>query len=103
MEQLFYVRVHQGLCNDMCFCTSLRVHQVYEFVKLDELFYAGSHGMDIRGPPRQLKSYDDKYQTRALDEKVSCPDLCFAVKNSFRQMFCQTIFKIVMFGDFKKF
>ncbi|PSS04436.1 Trehalose-phosphate phosphatase [Actinidia chinensis var. chinensis] len=43
--------------------------KVYDFVKLDEVFYAGSHGMDIRGPPRQLKSYDDKYQTRALDEK----------------------------------
>ncbi|PSS28803.1 Trehalose-phosphate phosphatase [Actinidia chinensis var. chinensis] len=43
--------------------------KVYEFVKLDEVFYAGSHGMDIRGPPRQLRSYDDKYQTSALDEK----------------------------------
>ncbi|XP_058206121.1 probable trehalose-phosphate phosphatase 2 [Rhododendron vialii] len=44
--------------------------KVYEFVKLDEVYYAGSHGMDIRGPPQQLKSYDGKYQTcRALDEK----------------------------------
>ncbi|KAK3026464.1 hypothetical protein RJ639_041874 [Escallonia herrerae] len=40
--------------------------KVYEFVKLDEVYYAGSHGMDIMGPPRLLKS---KYQTKALDEK----------------------------------
>lgn len=45
--------------------------QVYEFVKLDEVYYAGSHGMDIRGPPQQPKSYDDKYQTRSVDKKVS--------------------------------
>ncbi|XP_059669377.1 probable trehalose-phosphate phosphatase 2 [Cornus florida] len=43
--------------------------KVYEFVKLDEVYYAGSHGMDIMGPPRQLNSYDGKYQTRALDNK----------------------------------
>lgn len=31
--------------------------QVYNFVKLPELYYAGSHGMDIRGPSKsQLKS-----------------------------------------------
>lgn len=45
---------------------------MYEFVKLDEVYYAGSHGMDIMGPPPpQLKySYNGKYQTRALDKKV---------------------------------
>lgn len=45
--------------------------QVHEFVKLDEVYYAGSHGMDIRGPPQQVKTYDGKYQTKALDKKVS--------------------------------
>jgi hypothetical protein len=25
-------------------------HQVLNFVKLEELYYAGSHGMDIKGP-----------------------------------------------------
>ncbi|EPS69525.1 hypothetical protein M569_05243, partial [Genlisea aurea] len=29
--------------------------QVYEFVKLDEVYYAGSHGMDIMGPPHKGK------------------------------------------------
>ncbi|KAL7003577.1 trehalose-phosphatase [Sarracenia purpurea var. burkii] len=43
--------------------------KVQEFVKLDEVYYAGSHGMDIRGPSGQLKSYDNKYQNRALDKK----------------------------------
>ncbi|PIN02426.1 Trehalose-phosphatase [Handroanthus impetiginosus] len=43
--------------------------KVYEFVKLDEVYYAGSHGMDIMGPPLHLNSYDDKYQTNTLDDK----------------------------------
>ncbi|KAF7147509.1 hypothetical protein RHSIM_Rhsim03G0200400 [Rhododendron simsii] len=43
--------------------------KVHEFVKLDEVYYAGSHGMDIRGPPQQVKTYDGKYQTKALDKK----------------------------------
>ncbi|KAI8564983.1 hypothetical protein RHMOL_Rhmol03G0225200 [Rhododendron molle] len=43
--------------------------KVHEFVKLDEVYYAGSHGMDIRGPPQQAKTYDGKYQTKALDKK----------------------------------
>lgn len=28
----------------------MRILQVHNFVKLSELFYAGSHGMDIKGP-----------------------------------------------------
>lgn len=44
--------------------------QVYHFVKLDEVYYAGSHGMDIMGPAKQLESDDRKYQTKTLDKKV---------------------------------
>lgn len=29
--------------------------QVYNFVKLTELYYAGSHGMDIKGPEQNSK------------------------------------------------
>jgi hypothetical protein len=29
--------------------------QVYRFVKLAELYYAGSHGMDIKGPAKGSK------------------------------------------------
>ncbi|XP_027110120.1 probable trehalose-phosphate phosphatase 2 [Coffea eugenioides] len=44
-------------------------NKVYQFVKLDEVYYAGSHGMDIMGPPTKLKSYEGKYHTNALDKK----------------------------------
>ncbi|GMH28100.1 hypothetical protein Nepgr_029943 [Nepenthes gracilis] len=43
--------------------------KVHQFVQLNDVFYAGSHGMDIMAPPRQQKSCDGKYQTRAVDEK----------------------------------
>ncbi|CAN4087619.1 unnamed protein product [Withania somnifera] len=43
--------------------------KVYGFVKLDDVFYAGSHGMDIMGPAIQANSYDGKYQCKALDKK----------------------------------
>ncbi|XP_060203813.1 probable trehalose-phosphate phosphatase 2 [Lycium barbarum] len=43
--------------------------KVYGFVKLDEVFYAGSHGMDIMGPAIQASSYDGKYQSKTLDKK----------------------------------
>ncbi|GFP81084.1 trehalose-phosphate phosphatase a [Phtheirospermum japonicum] len=42
--------------------------KVYEFVKLDEVYYAGSHGMDIMGPPMNVQSYG-KYQTNTQDQK----------------------------------
>lgn len=29
--------------------------QVYKFVRLAELYYAGSHGMDIKGPSKSKK------------------------------------------------
>ncbi|GAB2283925.1 hypothetical protein Dimus_018407, partial [Dionaea muscipula] len=42
---------------------------VHEFVKLNSVYYAGSHGMDIMAPPRKQKSSDSsKYQTRTLDK-----------------------------------
>ncbi|CAI9092519.1 OLC1v1027775C1 [Oldenlandia corymbosa var. corymbosa] len=43
--------------------------KVYGFVKLEELYYAGSHGMDIKGPVTQSMSYECKYQTKALDHQ----------------------------------
>ncbi|KAJ8505352.1 hypothetical protein OPV22_006238 [Ensete ventricosum] len=33
--------------------------KVYEFVRLSELYYAGSHGMDIAGPLRESESVGD--------------------------------------------
>ncbi|CAA0812979.1 Probable trehalose-phosphate phosphatase H [Striga hermonthica] len=44
--------------------------KVYEFVKLDEVFYAGSHGMDIKGPPSNVKScIYGEYQINTQDDK----------------------------------
>lgn len=47
----------------MCFPTAIVSgrcrDKVYEFVGLAELFYAGSHGMDIQGP---TKGYNNKYK-----------------------------------------
>lgn len=42
--------------------------KVYEFVQLPELFYAGSHGMDIMGPAECLNGVKP-HGTKALDEK----------------------------------
>ncbi|XP_074367888.1 putative trehalose-phosphate phosphatase C [Apium graveolens] len=43
--------------------------KVFEFVKLKEVLYAGSHGMDIMAPRQQANSsYAGKYQTRTVDE-----------------------------------
>ncbi|XP_056694376.1 probable trehalose-phosphate phosphatase 6 [Spinacia oleracea] len=43
--------------------------KVHNFVKLNEVYYAGSHGMDIMAPPRKHKSGDFKYQTPSVGEK----------------------------------
>ncbi|KZV22009.1 putative trehalose-phosphate phosphatase 2 [Dorcoceras hygrometricum] len=43
--------------------------KVYDFVKLDEVYYAGSHGMDIMGPLSTTNSYDGKYQINTLNER----------------------------------
>lgn len=42
--------------------------KVYEFVQLPELYYAGSHGMDIMGPAEGCNGFR-AHGTKALDEK----------------------------------
>jgi len=44
--------------------------QVYEFVKLRNVYYAGSHGMDISTPLGSSKYEDQKHQIKCVDEKV---------------------------------
>lgn len=41
------------------------------FVQLSNVYYAGSHGMDIKAPPRPVKSSDGKYHTGSPGTKVS--------------------------------
>ncbi|KAH7652734.1 HAD-superfamily hydrolase subfamily IIB protein [Dioscorea alata] len=46
-------------CFPTAIVTGRRLDKVYEFVRLAELYYAGSHGMDIKGPvkgPRHAKT-----------------------------------------------
>ncbi|XP_024438630.2 probable trehalose-phosphate phosphatase 4 isoform X2 [Populus trichocarpa] len=43
--------------------------KVKGFVQLNNIYYAGSHGMDIMAPPRPVRSSDGKYHTVSLDRK----------------------------------
>ncbi|XP_071732613.1 probable trehalose-phosphate phosphatase 2 [Rutidosis leptorrhynchoides] len=43
--------------------------KVYDFVKLDTLYYSGSHGMDTMGPAQKNNSYDKNYQQRRFDNE----------------------------------
>ncbi|XP_038885689.1 probable trehalose-phosphate phosphatase D [Benincasa hispida] len=54
----FPTAIVSGRCKD----------KVYEFVGLAELFYAGSHGMDIQGP---TKGYNNKYNKTVLFQPAS--------------------------------
>ncbi|XP_072978712.1 probable trehalose-phosphate phosphatase 6 [Typha angustifolia] len=54
VARYFPTAIVSGRCRD----------KVYNFVRLAELYYAGSHGMDIRGPVRGPKS--TKAKTRAV-------------------------------------
>lgn len=44
--------------------------QVYEFVQLPELYYAGSHGMDIMGPANGCKGHKSQGKKMSDDEVV---------------------------------
>ncbi|KAL4367356.1 hypothetical protein GQ457_05G014430 [Hibiscus cannabinus] len=49
LAKCFPTAIVSGRCRD----------KVYNFVKLTELYYAGSHGMDIKGPEKHSKSNQD--------------------------------------------
>lgn len=48
----------------------MQFFQVYEFVGLTELYYAGSHGMDIMGPVHPI-SKDQTNCIRSYDKRVN--------------------------------
>ncbi|XP_021851693.1 probable trehalose-phosphate phosphatase H isoform X3 [Spinacia oleracea] len=62
--------VHEVGC---CFPTSIisgrSREKVYDFVQLDNIYYAGSHGMDIMAPLQPLRIRDWKYHAKAVDRK----------------------------------
>ncbi|MFS8001158.1 putative trehalose-phosphatase [Helianthus anomalus] len=43
--------------------------KVYDFVKLDGVYYSGSHGMDTIGPAQKNNNYDKNYQKRSFDNE----------------------------------
>ncbi|WVZ17343.1 hypothetical protein V8G54_010325 [Vigna mungo] len=55
----FPTAIVSGRCKD----------KVYEFVKLRNVYYAGSHGMDISTPSGSSKCEDQKHQIKGVDEK----------------------------------
>lgn len=46
--------------------------QVYELVGLTELYYAGSHGMDIMGPVNHTEPNGHPNCTKSTDQPVIC-------------------------------
>lgn len=46
--------------------------KVFKLVGLTELYYAGSHGMDIIFPARDMASRDDINYVNATDKEVFC-------------------------------
>ncbi|XP_078172773.1 putative trehalose-phosphate phosphatase 6 isoform X2 [Carex rostrata] len=59
----FPTAIVSGRCRD----------KVYDFVKLTELYYAGSHGMDIRGPAKAPKYKKSKVFKRLVETTKSTP------------------------------
>ncbi|XP_041010009.1 probable trehalose-phosphate phosphatase 4 [Juglans microcarpa x Juglans regia] len=57
--------------------------KVTEFVKLSNVYYAGSHGMDIMAPPRPVKSGAGNHQTTALHRKESTHEVLFQPAKKF--------------------
>ncbi|KAB2023785.1 hypothetical protein ERO13_D06G037700v2 [Gossypium hirsutum] len=52
VSRYFPTAILTGRCRD----------KVYSFVKLSGLYYAGSHGMDIKGPSKSCKDYNNGKQ-----------------------------------------
>ncbi|OIW00416.1 hypothetical protein TanjilG_05766 [Lupinus angustifolius] len=47
------------------------IDKVYNFVRLEELYYAGSHGMDIKGPSKSFKINKDKESEEVVFQPAS--------------------------------
>ncbi|XP_072972783.1 probable trehalose-phosphate phosphatase 6 [Typha angustifolia] len=56
LAKYFPTAIVSGRCRD----------KVYNFVRLAELYYAGSHGMDIKGPTRGPKHIKSKAKAKAV-------------------------------------
>ncbi|XP_027365018.1 probable trehalose-phosphate phosphatase J isoform X1 [Abrus precatorius] len=61
LARYFPTAIVTGRCRD----------KVYNFVRLAELYYAGSHGMDIKGPTRDSKYNKDNKREEVLFQPAS--------------------------------
>ncbi|CAB80640.1 puative protein [Arabidopsis thaliana] len=59
LANCFPTAIVSGRCIEKLIMIVLTTFQVYNFVKLTELYYAGSHGMDIKGPEQGSKYEQD--------------------------------------------
>ncbi|XP_039124528.1 probable trehalose-phosphate phosphatase 6 [Dioscorea cayenensis subsp. rotundata] len=51
-----------------CIVSGRRRDKVYDFVRLNELYYVGSHGMDIMAPLKCSKNASSSFHEKAIDE-----------------------------------
>ncbi|KAF1887755.1 hypothetical protein Lal_00023762 [Lupinus albus] len=58
-------------CFPTAIVTGRSIDKVYNFVRLEELYYAGSHGMDIKGPSKSFKFNKDKKSEEVLFQPAS--------------------------------
>ncbi|KAJ0989328.1 hypothetical protein J5N97_007684 [Dioscorea zingiberensis] len=53
-----------------CIISGRRRDKVYDFVKLNNVYYVGSHGMDIMAPLKCSVNASTSFHEKAVDEKV---------------------------------
>ncbi|KAE9610294.1 putative trehalose-phosphatase [Lupinus albus] len=58
-------------CFPSAIVTGRCIDKVYNFVRLAELYYAGSHGMDIKGPSKSFKFNKDKESEEVVFQPAS--------------------------------
>ncbi|XP_071703575.1 probable trehalose-phosphate phosphatase 1 [Rutidosis leptorrhynchoides] len=74
----FQVRVavpNVSICFPTVIISDGNREKVYDFVKLDTLYYFGSHGMDTIRRAQKNNSYDKIYQQRRFDNEITCSKL----------------------------
>ncbi|CAL5331802.1 unnamed protein product [Camellia sinensis] len=81
--------------------------KVHDFVELDNVYYAGSHGLDIAAPSQSPNDADPKHQTRVVDRKGNEVVLFQPAKKylpAIQKDFC-TLEKLVnsVMGEYKEF
>ncbi|XAR62972.1 Trehalose-phosphatase [Bertholletia excelsa] len=70
MTKKMWMAVHDvAQCFPTAIISGRSRDKVYDFVQLDNVYYAGSHGLDIAAPLHSSNYGDPKHQTRVTDRK----------------------------------